>query len=436
MKYHAEKKPIDCLWLHLVLVMTATAFPVYGQGIRVSPDGNVVESTLSLPYAFYNENFGFAAGYVYGVVGKPQPQASLLGTAIAGSSGSAMGFLVGRDIQMPYVDRLFLDPVISLGYYQDAEAFIDGNPEFPNERAGSNESDPDNFLEGDGWDNFFRLRLKYLLPIGHGRDQIIGAFHIKDGLLESGAAGGESLNPLDSGRCYIELRPFYRSLQIEGDDFDQDLKTNGQDLSLFWDNRDFYANPTRGFGLRARHSRDYGLFNSSNPWTNIDGELDAYVPFQMGDWLRQGVLALDVWTSYSPSWEVEPDGTIDNNPPAYTGSTLGGLWRMRGYPTQRFNDKAAMYYSAELRMIPEWNPFNHWTWLQKHVGIEWIQFAPFVEIGRVAPAWNVEELHSDMQWCAGLGVRVWAKGILARVDTAFSEEGFGIQMMISQPFQF
>jgi Omp85 superfamily domain len=432
----AEKKQHSCLLPNLVFVMVAMVFPVFGQGIRVGPDGEVVESVLSLPYAFYNENFGFAAGYVYGVVGIPQPQASLLATTIAGSSGSAMGFLVGRDLQMPYVDRLFLDPVVSLGYYKDAEAFIDGNPEFPNERAGSNESDPDDFLEGDGWDNFFRLRLKYLLPIGHGRDRIIGAFHIKDGLLESGAAGGESLNPLESGRSYIELRPFYRSLQIEGDDFDQDLKTNGQDLSLFWDNRDFYANPSRGFGLRARHSRDYGAFNSSNPWTNMDGELDAYVPFQLGDWLRQGVLALDVWTSYSPSWEVEADGTIDNNPPAYTGSTLGGLWRMRGYPTQRFNDKAAMYYSAELRMIPEWNPFNNWTWIQKYVGIEWIQFAPFVELGRVAPAWNVEELHSDMQWCAGLGVRVWAKGILARIDTAFSEEGFGIQMMISQPFQF
>ena len=95
-----------------------------------------------------------------------------------------------------------------------------------------------------------------------------------------------------------------------------------------------------------------------------------------------------------------------------------------------------MYYSAELRMIPEWNPFNQWPGLQKHVGIQWIQFAPFVELGRVAPEWSVDELHSDMHWCAGLGVRVWAKGILARVDTAVSEEGVGIQMMISQPFQF
>jgi hypothetical protein len=57
-------------------------------------------------------------------------------------------------------------------------------------------------------------------------------------------------------------------------------------------------------------------------------------------------------------------------------------------------------------------------------------------IGRVAPDWDFSELHSDMHWCAGLGLRVWAKGLVARIDTAYSEEGVGVQMMVSQPFQF
>ncbi len=420
----------------LLAAIVGTAAPAFGQGIRVGPDDQVVESTLSLPYAFYNENFGFAVGYVYGVVGRPQKQATLLAAAIAGSNGSAMGFLVGRDLQMPGVDRLFMDPVVSVGYFRDAEAFIDGNPDFPGDRAGSNDSDPDNFVRGDGWDNFFRLRFKYLLPIGNGRDQVIATYKIKEGLLDSGATGGTSVNPFESGRSYLELRPFYRWLQIEGDDFDRDLKTNGLDFSVFWDNRDFYANPTRGFSLRGRCSRDFGWLDSSNSWTNVDAELDGYIPFQMGDWLRQGVLALNSWTSYSPTWDAQPDGDIADRPPAYTGSTLGGLWRMRGYPSQRFNDKAAVYYAAELRLIPHWNPFEQWQWVQKQVGIQWLQFVPFVEIGRVAPEWSFKDLHSDMKWCVGLGLRVWAKGLVARIDTAYSEEGLGIQMMISQPFQF
>jgi hypothetical protein len=73
------------------------------------------------------------------------------------------------------------------------------------------------------------------------------------------------------------------------------------------------------------------------------------------------VLALDFWTAYSPSWDHKPDGSIDHAPPPYTGSSLGGLWRMRDYPSQRYNDQAAIFYSAELRLIPEWNPFDHWV---------------------------------------------------------------------------
>ncbi len=60
--------------------------------------------------------------------------------------------------------------------------------------------------------------------------------------------------------------------------------------------------------------------------------------------------------------------------------------------------------------------------------------APFFEIGRVAPSWNIKELHSDMKWDAGLGL--WAKGIVARIDAAASDEGARVQMMIGQPFQF
>ena len=41
-----------------------------------------------------------------------------------------------------------------------------------------------------------------------------------------------------------------------------------------------------------------------------------------------------------------------------------------------------------------------------------------------------------MKWSAGFGIRAWASGFVLRVDTALSEEGASVQMMISQPFQF
>jgi hypothetical protein len=54
----------------------------------------------------------------------------------------------------------------------------------------------------------------------------------------------------------------------------------------------------------------------------------------------------------------------------------------------------------------------------------------------VAPSWNINELHTDLKWDAGLGLRLWAKGLVARIDAAVSDEGFGVAMMVSQPFQF
>ena len=178
------------------------------------------------------------------------------------------------------------------------------------------------------------------------------------------------------------------------------------------------------------------MFDSTNSWSSLEAEADKYFSFGPSDWFRQRVLAFDVWTSYSPTWDAQADGSIENRPPVFAGANLGGLWRMRGYPSQRFSDRAAIYYGAELRLIPDWNPFEHWAWIQRHLGVQWIQFAPFFEVGRVASDWDFQQLNSDMKWDAGFGVRVLAKGLVLRIDSAYSDEGFGVQMMISQPFQF
>jgi len=275
-----------------------------------------------------------------------------------------------------------------------------------------------------------------LLPIGHGKDQIITTQVVDRGLLVDGATGGESWNPFVSGRTYFEMKPFYRWQEVDSDEVRENVRTNGIELSLFRDNRDFKLNPSTGSALRLKFNRDFGWLDSSNSWTVVDGEFDKYFSLGKSDWFRQRVLAFDFWTAYSPTWNEKSNGDIENGAPSFAGATLGGLWRMRGYPSQRFSDKAAIYYAAELRLIPDWNPFENWSWIQKHIGIQWLQFVPFVEVGRVAPDWGVERLHEDMKWSSGLGVRFWAKGLVARIDSAVSDEGFGVQMIVAQPFQF
>lgn len=423
----------------LLMLLVLTVVNAHAVGVVVGPDGKPRTSYLNLPFAFYNESFGVAAGYVYGVSGWPQPQSTLLSTTIGGTTGSAMTFLIGKDLQIPFFRRWFVDPVVSVGYFKDADSYSGGNPDYADELAGSNDSDKDNYVEGSGWDNFARFKFKYLLPMGHGKDTIIGTYKVTGGHLIEGASGGESMNPFTSGLTFLEFRPFYRSQEINGDDVDAKTKTNGLDTSIYWDNRDWATNPKRGNSWRMKYSKDWGKFNSSGEWTNMEGEVDQY--FELGEstltsWFSGRILALDFWTAYSPSWDNKSDGSIEKRPPTYTGATLGGLWKMRGYPSSRFSDRAAIYYCAELRFTLRSNPFDHWEWIQKYLGVQWVQIVPFVEVGRVAPEWDVDKLHSDMKVDGGLGVRLMAKGLTVRIDFAGSNEGFGTQMIISQPFQF
>jgi hypothetical protein len=423
-----------CLWgiagllLLLQLGFCATASADTG--------GSAGYETLAVPFPFYNESFGFGVGFVYGRSGWPEPQSRLLGTVLGGTAGSAMLLIAGQDLRTPWLDRLFIDLFASVGYFSEIESYINGNPDFPNQDAGTNNSSKHNFVTGEGFDNFLRIRLHYLLPLGHGRDQIIPRYELVDGLPIGGFTGARSLNPLDSGRTFVDFRPFFRSQQIDGDDISTTVSTNGIDVGLAWDNRDFPINPARGQGVSLMLSQDFGAFNSSDSWTVWQVEVDQYFKLNDLPYIRQAVVALNAWTAGTPSWERRADGSVANRPPAYAGATLGGLWRMRAYPAQRFNDRAAIYYAAELRVIPEWNPFNAWPAVQRFANVEWLQFVPFVELGRVAPEWDLGTLHSSMKWSAGFGIRALASGFVLRADIAFSEEGTSVQMMIGQPFQF
>ena len=235
--------------LFLVLICCNLA---YGQSITVGPDGKFKKNVISVPYAFYNESFGFAGAYAYAVTGWPQKQSAMIATAMAGSQGSAMGFMMAKDLRIPYTRRLFLDAIVQAGYFQGSEIYVDGNPDFPNERAGSNDSDEEDYVKSDGMDNFFRLRFKYLLPMGHGKDEIISTQVVDRGLLVDGATGGESWNPFVSGLTYIEMKPFYRKQEVDSDEVREDVKTNGLEVSLFRDNRDFKMNPSKGSALRLK----------------------------------------------------------------------------------------------------------------------------------------------------------------------------------------
>lgn len=390
-----------------------------------------------LPFGFYTSYIELAGGVAWGSLGEPQEQMTVLLAGYGSTNGSWGVPFVARDVRTPWSERLFLDVQGFISHYAQFDTYRDGNPAFPSEPAGSHSSNPDNFVTGSAYRSWVDAAFKYLLPIGGGREDIIHTYAISEGLLIDNPSGGGVWNPLRRGRTYLGAAPFYRSETVEteaGRDF---ARTNGITFSIQYDNTDFFPNPTRGSRQRLALTRDWGAFDSSNAWTNLEAEYSHYFPLPERDGIRQHVVALDVWTSFTPTWEqigIDVNGKpIYRRPPEFMGANLGGFNRLRAFPTSRFSDKAAICYTAEYRVIPRWNPLRDIEWL-KWADIKWVQVVAFGELGRVADSWSLTELHHDMNWDAGIGLRLWGQGAVGRADVAFGDEGTRIQLMVGQPF--
>ncbi len=231
------------------------------------------------------------------------------------------------------------------------------------------------------------------------KDNPLTTFKTKDGLLSSEARGGSHWNPTTSGVTTIGGRYFYRYRDLDQRTRESPLavSTNGIMLWLDYDNTDFSSNPSYGSRQKLTLSRDFGWGDSSNSWTSIEFEASKYFNLGSSKWFRQQVLALNFWTSSTPTWELnEQTGQVSNRPPPGFGSQLGGFDRLRAYPTARFHDKSAVYYGAELRMIPQVNGLNRLP-LLKHLEIDWWQVVVFAEAGRVGPKYNADLFIKDLK---------------------------------------
>ena len=434
----ALRRTAACASLLLALLLASE--PAGGQAILIDKDAAgtpEARRAFLIPYAFHSDVLDLAFGLAAGGRGILQEQTGVVLNLVAGTNGSFVGYLFGEGFELPWSDRLFLSPRIMAGDYGEIDSFQDGNPEFPDERAGSNESSEDNFIRSEGTDQWYRLIVRYVLPIGHGRDHPVPRYVLDRGILESGASGAESWNPLRSGRTLVELEPYWREQNFDADLGRDELETGGLRLTLRRENVDFLANPSRGSVQRVTVSRDWGAQDDDSSFTVVELELAKFFYFGESRHFRQRVLALDFWTVDTPTWDVVEEGgrkLIRHRPPPYFGAALGGIDRLRGYPSSRFNDKAAIYSGVELRLIPRWNPLGEIDWLRRLARVDWIQLVGFAEAGRVAPHWNLSDLHTDMKWSAGLGLRAFVNGLVVRADVGFSREGGEVQMMVSHPF--
>lgn len=423
------------------LLALALAGPAAGQEILLHEgQTNNLPGTFTVPFAFYSDALGPAVGFSVGNRGFFQPQASAFATVVGSAEGTVYGFLAIRDLEVPQTDRLFINGQLNIGQFNQIDIYANGNPDFPDERAGSNDSDADNFITGDGTDIKVWSLFGYVLPIGDGRDDPKSRLVLRQGLVTEGARDTSTWNPFKSGYSLIGVKPFYRRQDVETDEAgDRVVATSGAEFILRYENTDFHENPSRGSYQQIRYTKDWGEMGSSAPWTTVDFTAAKFFSLADGARSRQRVLALNMWWVDTLSWDdFDGDGSDDKDyhrPPSYAGATLGGTERMRGYSEGRFNDRSAVYYAAEYRHIPEWNPLKDIDWLnRRNAHVQWIQYVVGIELGRVADEFDLGELHSSMKVTGLVGLRAMINTLVVRADFAITDEGGAVQMTIDHPF--
>ena len=428
------------LFFFVVLSMPAKA-----QVVALDPGMRLEDKRKGwIPYLFATDSLGTAIGVAGFTSGQYQPQSSLFGAAFVTSNDSALISGAVSNIRLGKY-RWFFDGFLLLDHFTDQRFYSDFDQDPNQARAGSNDSDPDDFTTGVSDELTLDLTLKYRLPIGGIQDDPVAVYRLREGLLEYGPEGGRTWNPMTSGQTTFATKFFYTyqnlsdfTVGADGDEVIEDelaAETNGLELWLEYNNTDFSRNPSRGSRQLIKVARDFGWFDSFNSWTNIQLDLSKYFDLGTSKYFRQQVLALNFWTANTPTWEASPDNpnVISNRPPPGYGSTLGGFDRLRAYPIGRFHDKAAVYYAAELRLIPQTQPLRELPVL-KYFEIDWWQVAPFVELGRVGPTYDSDLFFEDLKWSAGIGLRLMAFRQPVRLDFATSDEGSSIWAMFGQPF--
>jgi outer membrane protein assembly factor BamA len=443
-----------CQWT--ALIATAILFSAGQAGAdRIVDDkadeGKDYNPRILLPYAFSVEGLDTGIGAFYFRNGVWQEQDGLFAT-VYGTSNSSYGIFAGL-FQLRLSERWYLDP--RLGFQSNDEQRFYGDLSFREggkPPSGSNDSAEDDFLAGEGNNGFVDLTFRYVLPTGAGRETGLTRYITDDGILADGSTNTGSWNPLETGRTFLLIKPFYQRRTIDVDDNnidfappeagimvgdEIDFASNGIEIALEYDNRDFAPNPSKGSFTRIGLIRDFGWWDSKNSWTAVDFQWSKYVGLGETDWFRQQVLAFDFWTAWVPTWdEVQFDEdltVIENRPPGNLGASLGGQDRLRGFPWGRFNDKAGILYSAEYRVIPRWNPMKNWIGFRS-IPWRWWQAVVFGEVGRVADDYDLGDLHEDMKWTAGFGFRGMIGSGVIRFDFAWSDEVSQVWVFAGQSF--
>ncbi|WP_264403870.1 BamA/TamA family outer membrane protein [Vibrio owensii] len=368
-----------------------------------------------VPFYFSTETMGSTIGLAGVAKGVGQPQAALFGMGLYSEKDSYVGFLSAFNY------ALSPNLLFSTQMYQ---ARFNDNPYYLGDQGSNNSSTEDKTVTNGDEENY-KLEFKYLLPWGNVREHgLLGAFQpVRDVSFAS---------PVDSGVSSIIFTPFYTSRELDIYN-DKKEEATGFSLTFDWDNRDSVRNTTRGSHTSFDLTTGAESLQSEDLWLKWEFQNSQYYSLgPLGDWFDQQVLAFDFYTADTPTWN-KCDGLMCARPPEQEQVRLGGLYRLRGYTAGRYHGRSAIHYSAEYRVLPDWQPLDDIP-LINYYDLPWWQWVAFVEVGRVADDYDLKTLHEDMKWNVGGAVRFQVEGIVVRAEMAKGADEGTFRVMINQPF--
>ncbi|AQM68762.1 Surface antigen [Vibrio campbellii] len=368
-----------------------------------------------VPFYFSTETLGSTVGLAGVAKGVGQPQAALFGMGLYSEKDSYVGFLSAFNY------ALSSNLLFSTQMYQ---ARFNDNPYYLGDQ-GSNSSSTEDKTVTNGDEENYKLEFKYLLPWGNVREHgLLGAFQpVRDVSFAS---------PVDSGVSSIIFTPFYSSRELDIYN-DKKEEATGFSLTFDWDNRDSVRNTTRGSHTSFDLTTGAESLQSEDLWLKWEFQNSQYYSLgPLGDWFDQQVLAFDFYTADTPTWN-KCDGAVCARPPEQEQARLGGLYRLRGYTAGRYHGRSAIHYSAEYRVLPDWQPLDDIP-LINYYDLPWWQWVAFAEVGRVADDYDLKTLHEDMKWNVGGAVRFQVEGIVVRAEMAKGADEGTFRVMINQPF--
>lgn len=375
---------------------------------------NWVPESAVVPFAFTSDSLGNAIGIAGIAKGVLQPQMSVLATGFYTDKNSFMTY--GSVANYQTDNNWLLGFELYQGNYVDSNYYLG--------EQGSNDSNVGDVTVTTGKEAKYRASFRYVFPWGEGEKQGTQA-----GYTPSRDISGKT--PFESGVSSLNIQPFFSTRKLDVT-FEEPQQTWGVAVQFDWDNRNDTRNPTQGSktSVNMTYSPQY---RDDESWATVSLENSHYWDLgPINDLFNKQVFALSLYTADTPTWNQCSSGHC-NRPSEYEGIKLGGLYRLRSYTSGRFHGRSAVSYSAEYRVMPEWQPLGDWPIFNLYQ-VPWWQWVAFVDVGRVADEYDLKTLHRDMKWSAGGAIRFQVEGIVVRTEMAWGSGESLFRVMVNQPF--